>query len=44
MKDYQEVIKRLDEIPGVNRRVAEVIIAEMGTDTSRFGDAAHVVS
>ncbi len=44
MKEYQEVIQRLDQIPGVNRRIAEVIIAEMGTDTSRFGDAAHVVS
>src|SRR5438876_658647 len=44
MKDYEEVIKRLDEIPGVNRRIAEVLVAEMGTDTSRFGDAAHVVS
>jgi len=40
MKDYEEVIKRLDEIPGVNRRIAEVLVAEMGTDTSRFGDAA----
>ncbi len=39
MKEYEEVIQRLDEIPGVNRRIAEV-----GTDTSRFGDAAHVVS
>ena len=44
MKEYEEVIQRLDEIPGVNRRIAEVIVAEMGTDTSRFGDAAHVVS
>lgn len=44
MKDYEEVIQRLDEIPGVNRRIAEVLVAEMGTDTSRFGDAAHLVS
>ncbi len=44
MKDYAEVIGRLDEIPGVNRRIAEVIVAELGTDTSRFGDAAHAVS
>jgi len=44
MKDYEEVIQRLDEIPGVNRRIAEVLVAEVGTDTSRFGDAAHVVS
>lgn len=44
MKDYQELLERLDEIPGVNRRIAEVIVAELGTDMSRFGDAAHAVS
>lgn len=44
MKQYDELIERLDEIPGVNRRIAEVLIAELGTDTSRFGDAAHAVS
>jgi len=44
MKDYEEVLQRLDEIPGVNRRIAEVIVAELGTDMSRFGDAAHAVS
>lgn len=44
MKDYEEVIQRLDAIPGVNRRIAQVVIAELGTDTSRFGDAAHAVS
>jgi transposase len=44
MKEHQELIQRLDEIPGVNRRIAEVLIAEVGTDLSRFGDAAHVVS
>jgi transposase len=44
MKEYQDVIERLDEIPGVNRRIAEVVVAELGTDLSRFGDAAHAVS
>ncbi len=44
MKEYEELIKRLDEIPGVNRRIAEVIVAETGADMSRFGDAAHLVS
>jgi len=44
MKDYEEVLQRLDEIPGVNRRIAQVIVAELGTDLSRFGDAAHAVS
>jgi transposase len=44
MKDYEELLERLDEIPGVNLRIAEVLVAELGTDTSRFGDAAHAVS
>jgi transposase len=35
----QELIERLDEIPGVNRRVAEVVLAELGTDPKRFGRA-----
>ena len=35
---------RSDSIPGVNRRVAEVIIAEIGADISRFPDAAHLAS
>ena len=36
--EQQELIDRLDAIPGINRRVAEVIIAEMGTDPSVFGN------
>src|SRR5215213_1175749 len=32
----EELINRLDEIPGVNRRVAETIIIEMGTDPKIF--------
>ena len=28
-------IARLDEIPGVDRKVAEVVLAELGTDTAR---------
>jgi transposase len=37
-------IDRLDGTPGINRRVAEVIIAEAGTDMSRFPDAHHFAS
>jgi transposase len=37
-------IERLDGTPGINRRVAEVIIAEAGTDMSRFPDAHHFAS
>jgi transposase len=40
----QEHIDRLDGTPGINRRVAEVILAEAGTDMSRFASAAHFAS
>jgi hypothetical protein len=36
VRDHQEVIDRLDEIPGVNQRVGEVIVAEIGTYMSHF--------
>jgi transposase len=32
----------LDTIPGVAREVAEIIVAEIGTDMSRFPSAAHL--
>jgi transposase len=35
---------RLDEITGVGRTAAQVIIAEVGTDMSRFPTAGHLVS
>jgi transposase len=44
MKDYEELLDRLDAIPGVNQRIAQVLVAEIGADMSRFGDAAHLVS
>ncbi|HEU5085846.1 MAG TPA: IS110 family transposase, partial [Roseiflexaceae bacterium] len=34
----------LDAIPGIGLRVAETILAELGTDMSRFPDSAHVSS
>jgi transposase len=40
----REVLERLDEIPGVNRKVAEVIIAELGTDMKRFGSASRAAA
>ncbi len=44
LRPFQEVIDRLDAIPGVGRRIAEVLIAEIGTDLSRFATAAHLAS
>ena len=40
----EEVIRRLDGIPGVNRRIAEVIMAEAGKDMSRFPSDGHFVA
>jgi transposase len=39
-----EIIERLDEVPGVNRKTAEVIIAELGTDMKRFGSASRAAA
>lgn len=40
----QELLDRLDDIPGVNQRVAQVIAAEVGTDVKRFPTAQHLIS
>lgn len=37
-------VARLDTIPGVGRRSAEAILAEIGTDLSRFPTAGHLAS
>ena len=37
-------VERLETIPGVDRRTAEVIVAEIGTDMSRFPGADHLAS
>lgn len=39
-----ETIKRLDAIPGIARRAAEDILAEIGTDMSKFPSANHLAS
>jgi transposase len=40
----QEAIALLETIPGVARRTAEVLVAEIGTDLSRFPSAEHLAS
>ena len=40
----QEAIVLLDTIPGVGQRAAEILIAEIGTDMSRFPSAKHLAS
>jgi transposase len=34
----------LDGIPGIGRRIAEILIAEIGSDMTRFPTAAHLAS
>jgi transposase len=41
---FQAIADRLDTIPGVNQRVAQTIIAEIGVDMTRFPTAAHLAS
>lgn len=44
MAEYEAAIAAIDEIPGIARRSAEVILAEIGLDMSRFPSAAHLCS
>ena len=41
---FDELLGALDEIPGVGRRVAEDVLAEIGTDMSRFRTHKHLAS
>ena len=44
MRPFDADIERLDEIPGIARRTAENIIAEIGVDLSRWPTVAHFTS
>lgn len=37
-------VERLDEVPGIAERAAQIIIAEIGLDMSQFPTPAHLVS
>ena len=40
----KKAIERLDEVPGIDVHAAQVILAEIGTDMSRFASDAHLAS
>jgi transposase len=44
MAPFRGALDLLDTIPGINRAVAEVIVAETGGDMSRFASARHLAS
>lgn len=41
-RPYEEAVKRLDTIPGVGHQSAEIIVAEIGTDMTRFPSDRHL--
>ncbi len=43
-RPFEEALELLDTIPGVGRQSAEQILAEIGTDMSRFASASHLAS
>lgn len=44
LRPFEDALQRLDTIPGVGRRVAEQLLAEVGPDVSPFPTAAHLAS
>jgi len=44
MRPFGEALERLDTIPGIGQRMAEILVAEIGIDMSRFPSAAHLAS
>jgi transposase len=40
----QELVKRLDTIPGVGQRTAEIIVVELGTNAAQFPSPKHAAS
>ena len=41
---FEETLAAVDTIPGIGRRTAEIIVAEMGADMEQFPSAGHLSS
>jgi transposase len=44
LRPYEAQLRRLETIPGIKRRFAEVLLAEIGPEMSRFPSARHLAS
>jgi len=44
MRPFAEALERLDAIPGVNERIAQCLLAEVGPTLGTFPDAAHLAA
>jgi transposase len=42
--NWEAAVQLWDEVPGIGRRVAEQLVAEIGTDMHRFPSARHLAS
>ena len=44
LRPFDDALARLETLPGVARRGAEILVAEIGLDMSRFPTAAHLAA
>lgn len=44
LQQEADALANLDTIPGVNQRIAQIVLAEIGADMSRFPSAKHLAS
>lgn len=44
LRPFEPELERIQTIPGVGRRTAEVLVAEIGVDLTRFPSARHLAS
>jgi transposase len=44
LRPFDRLVERLDAIPGVGRRTAEIILSEIGTDVAAFPSARHLAA
>lgn len=44
IREFSDLCHRLEDIPGISKATAQVIIAEIGVDVSPFPDAHHLAS
>ncbi|HEY1243560.1 MAG TPA: IS110 family transposase [Hyphomicrobiaceae bacterium] len=44
LRPFEAEVARLDTIPGVGQRTAEILLAELGADLQRFPSAKHLAS
>jgi transposase len=44
IRPFQAAVDRWDQLPGINQRGGQVVVAEVGADLKPFADSAHLAS